>query len=112
MCPQVLDINTLSFRYETQLDFHAFQIVCKCFVSHSCQLEYVSNWSPVLSYLLQIFEMKNASGTDVLYMRNKEGIYEKLLCGFDNNGNDYFAVFPHPHIARCLLINEIINPFS
>lgn len=49
--------------------------------------------------------MKNVSGTDILYMRNKEGSYEKLLCGFDNNGNDYFAVSPHPHIATCLLIN-------
>lgn len=44
--------------------------------------------------------MKNSSGTDnTLYMRNKEGIYEKLVCDFDNNGNDYLAAFPHPHTA-------------
>lgn len=44
--------------------------------------------------------MKNSSGTDSIhYMRNKEGIYEKLLCGLDNSGNDYLVAFPHPHIA-------------
>lgn len=65
-------------------------------------MEYVSNWSPVPSCSIEIFEMKNSSDTDnILYMRNKEGIYEKLLCGFDNKGNHYLAAFPHPHIAMC-----------